>query len=460
MSVHASIAVTAALAAMSCSVPGLWLLLRRHSMMGDALSHTALPGIVVAFLAATALRSAGWISADGLAATEHLLLLAGAAGAGLVTAWLTEWVQRYGRVEANAALGVVFISLFALGLFLVRYAVDDVHLDTDCVLFGRVEMTVLDTRLMFGQLVPFAAIINGGMLLVNLLLLTLFYKELQIATFDSGLSNVQGINARAVHYAHLAVTAVTAVAAFETVGSLLVVGLLVAPAATAQLLTLRLRPMIVLTLAIAGGAAICGHWLSQTLPPAVFARLGYPQVEDASTSGMIAVTAGLLFFVAWVVTPHQGLVAGFWHRTRLAFRIIAEDLLGALYRQGERNPGQPLSRDELTQLTRRVPAGAVISRWLLGRFSRQGLVAASDLGYVLTGPGERVARQLVRGHRLWEVYVDRHFELPPDHLDSSAHLAEHFLTDELRDSLAFELDRPESDPHGRDIPANSDGEPH
>ncbi|MCA9055383.1 MAG: metal ABC transporter permease [Planctomycetaceae bacterium] len=452
MSVHTSITVTAALAAMSCSVPGLWLLLRRHSMMGDALSHTALPGIVAAFLVATALRSAGWISASGLAATEHLLLLVGAAAAGLLTAWLTEWVQRYGRVEGNAALGVVFISLFALGLFLIRFAVDGADLDTDCVLFGRVEVTVLDSRLVFGQFLPYAAIVNGCMLLLNLLLLALFYKELQIATFDPGLSNVQGINARAVHYAHLVVTAVTAVAAFETVGSLLVVGLLVVPAATAQLLTLRLKPMILLTLLIAGGSAVLGHWMSQSLPSAIFSRLGYLQIEDASTSGMIAVTAGMLFFVAWLITPQQGLVAGLWNRTRLAVRIISEDLLGALYRQGERHPDQPLSRDALTHLSRHVPAGAVISRWVLSRFARRGLVAVGDAGYTLTLQGEQLARQLIRGHRLWEVYVDRHFELPPDHLDSSAHVAEHYLTDDLRDSLEFELDRPESDPHGRDIP--------
>lgn len=452
MSLHAAIAVTAALAAMSCTVPGLWLVLRRHSMMGDALSHSALPGIVIAFLAATALRSAGWVSAERLAAAEQLILFAGAAGAGLATAWLTEWVEQHGHVEANAALGVVFTALFALGLFLVRFAVDDAHLDTDCVLFGRVELAALDTLPIGGWEIPRAALINGAILAFNLLLLVLFYKELQVSAFDPGLATTQGINARAMHYAHMAVTAVTSVAAFETVGSILVVGLLVVPTATAQLLTVRLKPLIALSLALAAGAAAAGHWLSQTVPPAVFGRLGYPRVEDASTSGMIAVTAGLLFLLAWLAAPRQGLLAGLWNRSRLGVRIIAEDLLGTLYRQHERQPGQPLRVDSLTALTGRVTGGALASRWLLWRFRRRGLLTVHPGGYVLTPLGEGVARKVVRGHRLWETYVDRHFELPADHLDTSAHVAEHFLNDDLRDSLEFELEQPQADPHGSSIP--------
>jgi manganese/zinc/iron transport system permease protein len=452
MTLHVSIALTAALAAMACTVPGVWLVLRRHSMMGDALSHTALPGIVVAFLVSTAVQSAGWVSAERLAAVEHFVLLIGATLAGLLTAWLTEWVQQYGRVEANAALGVVFTGLFALGLFLVRFSADDVHLDTDCVLFGRLVDAADDTQPVFGLEVPRAAIVNGAVLAINLLLLALFFKELRIAAFDPGLATVQGVNARAMHYAHMAVTAVTAVAAFESVGSILVVGLLVVPTATAQLLTDRLKPLIVISLALAAASAVLGHLLSQTLPAAVFLRLGYPQVEDASTPGMIAVTAGLLFVLVWVVSPHQGLLAGAWNRLGLGIRIISEDLLGALYRQTERHPGQPLPWESLLQLSRRVTGGGLIARWKLRQFARRGLVLAGTNGYSLTPHGADVARKLVRGHRLWETYIDRHFEIPADHLDSSAHRAEHFLTDDLRDSLEFELDRPQADPHGSGIP--------
>ncbi len=453
MSLHVAIVLTAALAAAACTAPGVWLVLRRQSMMGDALSHTALPGIVLAFLAATALRSAGWVSAESLSAAEHLMLLAGAVIAGLATAWLTEWMQEIGRVEASASLGVVFTALFALGLFLVRFAVDDVHLDTDCVLFGRVVEAALDTQPLFGLEVPRAAVVNGAVLLVNLALMVLFFKELRISAFDPGLATVQGINARIMHYAHMAVTAVTAVAAFETVGSILVIALLVVPAATAQLLTDRLKPLIALSLLLAVVSAGLGHWMSQTAPAAIFGPLGFPEIEDASTPGSIAVAAGLLFLLAWVVSPRNGLLAGAWNRLQLAARIIAEDVLGALFRQQERHPGQPLARARLEELTARWRWGAPFLTITLWRFARSGLVTVeADGGCRLTPRGEAAARRVVRGHRLWESYVDRHFALPMDHLDSSAHRAEHFLDDELQEQLSTELERPAADPHGTEIP--------
>jgi manganese/zinc/iron transport system permease protein len=450
MSLDAAIVLTATLAALACTAPGVWLVLRRQSMMGDALSHTALPGLVIAFLAVVALQRAGWLPHDS--ALEHLLLLGGAAATGLATAWLTEWLQDRGGVEGNTALGVVFTALFALGLFLVRFAVDDVHLDTDCVLFGRVVDAALDTQRLGGWEVPRAAVVNGAVLLVNLVLQGLFFKELRIAAFDPEQATAQGINARGVHYAHMAVTAVTAVAVFETVGSILVVALLVVPAATAQLLTDRLKVLVVLALGMAALAAMAGHLLSQTLPAAVFGPLGWSQIEDASTAGMIAVTSGVLFLAAWVVSPRHGLAAGLWNRTRLGLKILAEDLLGTLYRQYERHPDGAVDAAALQRLVRGRPLGMLGSRLLLWRFTSRGMIVSAGTGYRLTPVGLEAARKLVRGHRLWESYVERHFDLPADHLDSSAHRAEHFLTDELRDRLAEELHAPQSDPHGRRIP--------
>lgn len=451
MSLDASILLTATLAALACTVPGVWLVLRRQSMLGDALSHTVLPGIVIAFLAITAAAGAGWISPGQAATIERLALLAGAVAAGVGTAWLTEWLSARG-VEGNAALGVVFTSLFALGLFLVRFAVDDVHLDTDCVLFGRLVDTALDTQPLFGWDVPRAAVASGLILLVNLLLLALAYKELRIAAFDPGLAATQGYSPRLIHYAHLTVTAITAVGVFEAVGSVLVVALLVVPAATAQLLTTRLNRLIPLALLLAIAAAIGGHWLSQTLPALIFQPLGYPQIEDASTAGMIAVASGLLFVAAWVASPSQGLLAGAWNRAGLALRILAEDMLGALYRQSERFPEQGLSRSTLAGLSRGLPGGPLWTRLLLRRFTARRLITRQEGEYRLTPLGLAAARKLVRGHRLWESYVNRYFDLPPSHLDSSAHRAEHYLDDELRDRLAEELHTPPTDPHGSEIP--------
>ncbi len=270
--------ITASLAAMACALPGNFLLLRRQSMMGDALSHTALLGIVLAFLISQWLRVDGGVADGGHgghphSGMHHALMFSGAIGIGVVTGWLTEWVQNFGRVEANSALGVVFTSLFALALLILHAWVRDVDLHPDCVLLGSVETAYL-TRYDFGVFqIPEAALINGAVLLLNLLLLGVFFKELRISTFDPSLATTQGINARGMHYALMAVTAMTVVAAFESVGSILVIAMLIVPAATAKLLSDRLSIMVLISLGVAALSGVLGHVMALTLPSIVFRRL-------------------------------------------------------------------------------------------------------------------------------------------------------------------------------------------
>ncbi len=189
---NTAIAVTAALAAMSCALPGAWLVLRRQSMLGDALAHSALPGVVAAFFVAYGLQNSGWVGKDRFDAVLQICIVIGAALAGLLTAWLTAAVQRLGQVDKGAALGVVFTCLFAAGIVMVRMTADDVHLDPDCALFGVLEAAAGDTLVSVPWL-PRSAVANGVVFLVNLGLTLLFFKELRIAAFDAELSNTLGI---------------------------------------------------------------------------------------------------------------------------------------------------------------------------------------------------------------------------------------------------------------------------
>lgn len=441
--------VTAALAAMACALPGAFLLLRRQSMMGDALSHTVLPGIVIAFLAAQWLLAAEVITAGTYAAVRGAVMFAGALGIGIVTALLTEWVRRLGRVEDSAALGVVYTALFALGVLLVRLFADSVHIDADCVLYGEVQNAVLDR--VPGTLIPRAAVTSAVMLLVNGLLVTAFYKELRLCAFDPQLATTQGVSARAMHYCVMAVTAATLVAAFKTAGSILVVAMLIVPAATARLLTDRLWLMLLLSLVVAAASAALGHVLAIAAVPVLFHKLGFAEVGAASTTGMMALSSGLLFAVALLFSPRAGVVSRLLDRFRLSLRIAAEDMLGLLYRLEEHRLES--HSDEAPHLLEQSGA----TGWLAARLApralkRRGLVAAASGGYRLTDQGRDKARLLVRSHRLWESYLAEHFNLPPDHLHESAHLVEHFVGDDVRAVLAEELSQPRRDPHGREIP--------
>ncbi|WP_437186874.1 metal ABC transporter permease [Planctomicrobium sp. SH668] len=448
-----AIVIVAALAAMSCTLPGVWLVLRQQSMMGDALSHTALPGVVLAYLFGQWLKDSGWITAAGLTAIEPLLLITGAIVIGILTAILTESVQKLGRVEGNAALGVVFTSLFALGLLLIRLTADDIHLDPECVLFGQIELTVLDSVPIGGIEIPMAALTNGALLIINGILLMLFFKELRVAAFDSEMATSLGIPAGTLHYLLMGVTAATVVTAFTSVGSILVVAILIVPAACSQLVCNRLWTMISLSLIIAALSAIVGHVLSKTLPVMIFSRLGFPNVQDAGTSGMMAVACGIFFVLFMLFSPQDGLMGRWIAKNSLVFRMATDDILAALFRSQESSGQAGTSPTIIRKMASWI--SPLTWRLALWRLRAKGLVAGTDSLH-LTATGMEQASELVRSHRLWESYLHKHFQLDGGTLHGSADRVEHYLDRDLQAQLDVELDSPHLDPHGKSIPAREE----
>lgn len=287
------IAIVGVLCAMACALVGNFLVLRQMSMMGDAISHAVLPGLAIAFLATGSRAS--------------LPMFAGAAAVGALTAVFTQWISRFGQVDRGAAMGIVFTTLFAGGLLLIAQAADHVDLDPGCVLYGAIELTPLDVlcSLRWGETriqVPRAVVVLGGVFLFNLLFVLLFFKELRISAFDPELSTTLGFSAKIMHYLLMIIVAITAVASFEAVGSIIVIAMLVVPAAAAHLLTDKLGAMIVWSLIIAAFSAIAGHATALTIPR-------WFNFADTSTSGMMAVIAGLVFMLAAVLAPKHGWIA-------------------------------------------------------------------------------------------------------------------------------------------------------
>lgn len=275
------IVITGALCAAACALPGCFLVLRRMSMIGDAISHAVLPGLAIAFLVS--------------GTRTGLPVFFGAAITGVLTAVFTQSLHRFANVDRGAAMGVVFTTLFAVGLLLIVTAADHVDLDPGCVLYGAIEFTPLDTTSIFGAEIPRAAVVNGIMFLVNLAIIVLFYKEYQLASFDQELAATLGYAPGFLHYLLMTQVAVTTVAAFESVGSIIVIAMLIVPAATAQLLTDRLPVMLVWSVVAGVLAALLGHAGAIALPP----LLGF---EATNTSGMIAAAAGFIFVIALAVS--------------------------------------------------------------------------------------------------------------------------------------------------------------
>lgn len=244
------------------------------SMVGDAISHAVLPGIVIAFFFAGSLQSV-W-------------LLVGAGLVGLLTTFLIEFFHRQGKLQTDASIGVTFTWLFALGVILVSYYAGDAHIDQDCILYGEIAYVPLD--LIYSSqgsaIAPKAVLMLSSLLIIIILFISFFYKELFVTTFDPDFARAIGISTGKWHYALMGLVSLTTVASFESVGAILVVALLITPAASAYLITQRLTFMLVLSSFFGVVSAILGYGLSYVL--------------DGSIAGAMVTVSGVIFGLCYL----------------------------------------------------------------------------------------------------------------------------------------------------------------
>ena len=281
------IQLIASIVAVACALPGVFLVLRGMAMMSDAISHTVLLGIVIAFFITKNISSP--------------LLSIGAALVGVITVSLVELLNRTRLVREDAAIGLVFPAFFSIAVILISRFAGDVHLDTDAVLLGELAFAPFNRLRVFGlELGPVALLSTSGILLLNLLFIILLYKELKLATFDPALAAALGFAPAFIHYGLMALVSLTAVGAFDAVGSVLVVAFMIAPPAAAYMLTDRLSRMLIYSALIGIFSAISGYWIAHWL--------------DASIAGSMATMTGAAFLTAYLLAPERGLIAQARHR--------------------------------------------------------------------------------------------------------------------------------------------------
>ena len=276
------IQLIASLVAIACAIPGTFLVLRKMAMISDAISHSILPGIVVGFFITQDLNS------------PLLILLA--ALTGVITVVLVERIQKTGLVKEDTAIGLVFPALFSIGVIMIAKNANDVHLDVDAVLLGELAFAPFDRLFISGTDVgPKSLWIIGSILVITVGLLIAFFKELKVSTFDAGLAASLGFSPALIHYGLMTVSSVTTVGAFDAVGAILVVALMIAPAASAYLLTTDLKKMLGLAIVFGVLSAISGYWFAHWL--------------DASIAGSITTMLGVLFLLVYLFAPSKGLIA-------------------------------------------------------------------------------------------------------------------------------------------------------
>ena len=364
MSATLELCLVLSVVAVACALPGAFLVLRRAAMTSDAIGHVLLFGIVLAYFATRDLDSP-W-------------LLFGAAAAGVLAVVLVETLEKSGRVKSDAALGLVFAVLFAAGVLMVSVSVKNVHLDVDQVLLGQPDYATQPRWEVFGTAIRPVWVMTA-VLAMNLLLITFFFKELKLSTFDPGLAATLGFRPALIHYGLMTVVSITAVAAFDAVGPVLVVGFFVVPAAAAFLLTDRLGVMLVLASAFGVVAAFAGTLAADTF--------------NTTTAGAVAAALGLLFAIVFLVAPGRGLIAQRVQELHQK-RVFHELMLAVHLMQHEGTPEEQ-EESRLAGLHQHLSWTPTQVARVVARAERNGLVVRSGELLKLTDIGRAKAREVL-----------------------------------------------------------------
>lgn len=364
-----AIVLTGALVGAAASLLGPFLILRQNAMLADAISHAILFGIMVVWLAT------GLVSGP--------VQIIGAGLAGVLCVWLTETLTRTGRVKQDAAIGLVFPVLFALGVLMLNLFARDVHIDAHTILLGEIGFVWLDLIAVPGGELPKALVWMGAVFAVNLIFIALFWKELKLATFDPVLAEAFGFMPRILFYALLFLTSATAVAAFDAVGVILFIAFVIVPPAAAYLLTDRLGAMVGIGITIAAASSVGGYTLAVQW--------------DVSIGGTMALFTGLCFVAALVFGPRYGVLVRLLRRRSEA---VGNDLRALMVHlashegeaaQGEENLAEALQTHLGWPETR---AQTVLERSLSG-----GYILRHGEALHLTEKGRRLAETLLEPWR-------------------------------------------------------------
>lgn len=410
------------LVGITCGVLGCFVVLRRMALIGDALSHAILPGVVVALL------SLGWfgVQLDGLPPWFLAMwLLVGALGAGLLTAVLISLVQRKSRAKEDSAIGIAFTAMFAVGLVLISSLPRGTHFDLECFIYGDPLAVQTPDLILMGVVCP-----------AVLLTVALMYHRFKLISFDPVVAAAMGVSVAFAHYLLMGMLASTIVAGIKSTGVILVVAMVITPAAAAYQLTNRLWVMLVLAGTV--GALSAGIGMSLAF------------MVNTPTGPAMVLVAALLFTLAVLFSPNHGWVFDRMRRLRLARHVAAEDVLKALYRLG---PQPETGYVEPIGTETGLPPRKLVKT--VARLCAEAVLTIEQGRLMLTKVGKRHARELVRAHRLWETYLVNEAGFTAEEVHATAEDLEH--AHEFNDALFEALGRPDQDPHGSEIPRREPG---
>lgn len=390
---------------------GCFAVLRRRALIGDALAHSALPGIAAAFLFATAF---------GFEAKSIFILLTGAAISGLIGVLCVQFLSSETRLQEDAAIGIVLSVFFGIGITLLSIIQS----------LPSTQAAGL-SRFIYGQTAAMQfndAVLLAVMAGVVVCVTTLMNKEFRLLCFDPEFAQSLGWSTRFLDIVLLAILTTVTIIGLQSVGILLVVALLIIPATAARFWTERLKSMILISAFFGGCSGYFGASASALLP-----RL--------PAGAVIVLSAGVLFVISMCFAPRRGVLAGGLRRLMLRYKVSSDHLLRHLYELCETNQLDYLTSVPVSTVQATLPPNPILKRLFLSMIKNKGDVTTKGSTITLTQSGEFRARELVRNHRLWEEYVFSTSQVDLAHVDYSADFVEHALSAELVQALELKLNK-------------------
>lgn len=410
--------IAAIMVGITCGILGCFFVLRNMSLIGDALSHAILPGLVVAFM---------------IMGYSTIGFFIGSTIAGMITAVMITWISQNVQTKADASIGIVFTFMFALGIIGIS-RVSRVHADG-----GDTSPHIDMEHFLFGNLLGVETTdlyLTAAVMIYVIISIYLFYRYLFVATFQEVIAETMGISVTSLHYFLMLLLSFTVVASLQTVGLILVVAMLITPASTALLLSDNLKTVIVLSGVIGAVTGIIGMSLAIVL--------------DAPPGPELVVVVSVMFFLAAMFSPKKGYVSRKIQQRKLQRKIQLEDVLKQTIRISEKST---VTKDKLLE---KLAFSSGVLNTRLNTLVKQGLIIKGQSNVKLTSEGRKEANRLVRAHRLWETYMVQQMGMTEGQIHEEAERLEHLLTEDILEEVDEKLGYPTTDPHGSPIPTRKD----
>lgn len=403
----------------SAGALGCFAILRRRALVGDAVAHSILPGVCLAFIIA--------------GGKDPFMLILGAFVFGLLSMVAMDFISRNSRISPDASIGMVLSVFFGFGVVLLTFIQSTGYIDQsglDDFLFGQAAALVGEDVMVF-----------GGLSLLILLITILVFKELKLISFDPSYARSIGYPVKGMEFLLALLMVLTITAGIQAVGVVLMASMLIIPAAAARYWTDSLRAMLIIAAGVGALSGVTGSFISYTAPA-------------MPTGPWMVLSTALIFFLSFLLAPGRGEISRFIQKKKLSQRVACENILKTLYAMEEED-GRPDRVRPWKELRQRRHLTKHRMKRVVSYLLKQQLIEyypGPPEGYVLTQAGRREAKRLVRVHRLWEKYLNQQLQIAEDHVHDDAESMEHLITSEIEAELRRSLGSPELDPHKSKIP--------